>query len=297
MTYTYATRGVMETAFIAQMIANGLVLGLYYALLASGFNLIFGIARIFNFAHGDMLMFGAYVTWVIVTRVNLNYGVGILAAVVAIALMGVIFNNYIYKPVRRNMYASFMVACGLALALPSLALIIFGERGHSVPKVFPGSLELLGAIVSWERVIMIIASTVVICGLFLFINRTRTGKAMRAVAYNPDVAALQGINVERIYLTAFVAGAVLAALAGGIISPLYAFVPASGGLIMFEAMVVVILGGLGSVPGAVVGGLILGFIESFGVSLLGYEAVMIAWLAIIVLLIFRPWGLLGKELA
>jgi len=287
----------MEPAFFVQMVANGLVLGLYYALIASGFNLVFGIARIFNFAHGHMLMFGGYVTYVVVSRMNFNYSVGILAAVVAIALMGVIFNNYVYKPVRRMMYASFMVACGLALALPALALIIFGERERSVPTVFPGTVNLLGAMVSWERIVVIITCTVVIIALFLFVNRTRTGKAMRAVAYNPDVAALQGIDVERICLIAFVVGGVLAAFAGGVIAPLFTIRPVTGDIVMFKAMVVVILGGLGSVPGALVGGLVLGFIESFGLTLIGYEAVMIGWIMVIILLIFRPWGLLGRELA
>jgi len=287
----------METAFIAQIIANGLVLGLYYALVASGFNLIFGIARTFNFAHGDMLMFGAYVTYMIVSRMNFSYGVGLLAAVVAVALMGLIFNNYIYKPVRGKMYASFMVSLGLALALPALALIIFGGRERSVPTIFSGTVNFLGALVSWERISVIIVCTLVTTALFLFVNRTRTGQAMRAVAYNPDVAALQGIDVERICLIAFLIGAGLAGLAGGLIAPLFTIRPVTGGLIMFKAMVVVILGGLGSIPGALVGGLVLGFIESIGITLIGYEAAMIGWILVIILLIIRPWGLLGRELA
>lgn len=287
----------MELSFIVQMIVNGLVLGLYYVLIASGFNLIFGISRIFNFAHGDMCMFGAFVTYVIVAQMNLNYGLGILAAIVVVVLMGVIFNNYVYKPVRREYFASFMVALGLTLALPALALIIFGERERSVPTVFHGTVNLLGAMVSWERIIVIIACTVVVIALFYFVNRTRTGKAMRAVAYNPDVAALQGIDVERICLIAFITGSVLAGLAGGIVAPLYTIKPVMGGAVIFKALVVVILGGLGSIPGALVGGLVLGFIESFGVTLIGYEAVMIGWVIVIILLIFRPWGLLGKELA
>ncbi len=287
----------MELSFIVQMVVNGLVLGLYYALIASGFNLIFGIARIFNFAHGDMYMFGAYFTYVIVCQMNLNYGLGVLGAIVGVVFMGVIFNNYVYKPVRREYYASFMVALGLTLALPALALIIFGERERSVPTVFPGTVNLLGAMVSWERIVVIITCTVLIIALFLFVNRTRTGKAMRAVAYNPDVAALQGIDVERICLIAFVVASVLAGVAGGVVAPLYLIRPVMGSTAIFRAMVVVILGGLGSVPGALVGGLVLGFIESFGLTLIGYEAVMISWIIVIILLIFRPWGLLGRELA
>ena len=287
----------MGTAFIVQMVVNGLVLGLYYALIASGFNLVFGIARTFNFAHGDMLMFGAYVTYAIVAQMGLNYGLGILAAVVAVALMGVVFNNYVYKPVRRMMFASFNVSLGLALALPAVALVVFGETERSVPTIFPGTLTLLGAVVSWERIAVIIACTLVTTALFLFVNRTRTGQAMRAVAYSPDVAALQGIDVERICLIAFLIGAGLAGLAGGLIAPLFTIRPVTGGLIMFKAMVVVILGGLGSVSGALVGGLVLGFIESIGITLIGYEAAMIGWIVVIILLIIRPWGLLGREIA
>ncbi len=287
----------MELSFIVQMVVNGLVLGLYYVLIASGFNLIFGIARIFNFAHGDMYMFGAYFTYVIVSQMNLNYGLGVLVAVVGVVLMGIIFNNYVYKPVRREYYASFMVALGLTLALPALALIIFGERERSVPTIFPGSVNLLGAVVTWQRIVVIITCTVVIIALFYFVNRTRIGKAMRAVAYNPDVASLQGIDVERICLIAFIAASVLAGVAGGVVAPLFLIRPVMGGAAIFKAMVVVILGGLGSVPGALVGGLVLGFIESFGLTLIGYEAVMISWIIVIILLIFRPWGLLGRELA
>lgn len=287
----------MGTALIVQMIVNGLVLGLYYVLIASGFNLIFGIARTFNFAHGDMLMFGAYVTYAVVSQMGFHYGLGILAAVVVVVLMGVIFNNYVYKPVRRMMFASFNVSLGLALALPAVALVIFGETERSVPTIFPGTVTLLGAVVSWERIAVIIACTFVVIGLFLFVNRTRTGQAMRAVAYNPDVAALQGIDVECICLIAFVTGAVLAGLAGGLVAPLFTIRPVMGRMAMFKAMVVIILGGLGNVPGALVGGLVLGFIESIGITLIGYEAVMIGWIIVIILLIFRPWGLLGTELA
>lgn len=287
----------MEGSFLVQMIINGLVLGLYYVLIASGFSLIFGIARIFNFAHGDMVMFGAYITYVVVSKINLSYGLGILLAMVTVALMGVIFNNYVYKPVRRMMYASFMVSLGLGLALPAVALIIFGETERTVPRIFHGTVNLFGATVTMERVAVIIACTIVVITLFLFVGRTRIGKAMRAVAYNPDVAALQGINVERICLIAFIAGAVLAGLAGGIVAPLFTVHPVMGGVAIFKAMVVVILGGLGSISGALVAGLALGFIESFGVTLIGYEAHMIGWIMVIILLNFRPWGLLGRELA
>ncbi len=287
----------METALVVQIIMNGVVLGLYYVLIASGFNLIFGIARIFNFAHGDMVMFGAYVAYAIVAQMGMYYGLGILAAVVVVALMGVIFNNYVYKPVRRMMFASFNVSLGLALALPAVALVIFGETERKVPTVFPGTVNFLGAVVSWERIAIIIACTLVVIALFLFVNRTRIGQAMRAVAYNPDVAALQGIDVEKICLTAFITGAILAGLAGGLVAPLFMIRPVMGRMIMFKAMVVIILGGLGSVPGALVGGLALGFIESIGITLIGYEAVMIGWIIVIILLIFRPWGLLGRELA
>lgn len=287
----------METAFLVQIVVNGLVLGLYYVLIASGFNLIFGIARIFNFAHGDMVMFGAYVTYAIAAQMGLHYGLGILGAVIVVSLIGVVLNNYIYRPVRRMMYASFNVSLGLALALPAVALLIFGESERKVPTVFPGSVRLFGAVITWERIAIIVVCIVVVIALFLFVNRTRTGHAMRAVAYNPDVAALQGIDVDRICLIAFITGAILAGVAGGLIAPLFTVRPAIGRLVMFKAMVVVILGGLGSVPGAVVGGLVLGFIESIGITLIGYEAVMIGWVLVIVLLLFRPWGLLGRELA
>jgi branched-chain amino acid transport system permease protein len=287
----------METSMLVQIIINGLVIGLYYVLIASGFSLIFGIARIFNFAHGDMVMFGAYITYVVVSKINLSYGLGILLGVATVALMGVILNNYVYKPVRRMMYASFMVSIGLGLALPAVALIIFGETERSVPRIFHGTVNLLGATVTMERVAVIIACTFVLIALFLFVSRTRIGKAMRAVAYNPDVAALQGIDVEHICLIAFIAGAVLAGLAGGIVAPLFTVHPVMGGIAIFKAMVVVILGGLGSISGALVAGLALGFIESFGVTLIGYEAHMIGWMMVIILLYFRPWGLLGRELA
>lgn len=266
-------------------------------MIAAGFNLIFGIARIFNFAHGDMVMLGAYVTYAVTAQMGFHYGLGILASVVAVSLIGVVFNNYIYRPVRRMMFASFNVSLGLALALPAVALLIFGETERKVPTVFPGSMTLFGAIISWERVAIILACAAVVVVLFAFVNHTRIGHAMRAVAYNPDVAALQGIDVERICLITFITGAILAGFAGGLVAPLFTVRPALGRLVMFKAMVVVVLGGLGSVPGAVVGGLVLGFIESIGITLIGYEAVMIGWVVVIVLLIFRPWGLLGRELA
>jgi branched-chain amino acid transport system permease protein len=279
------------------MTINALVLGMYFSLLAAGFTLIFGVVRVLNFAHGGMYMFGAYFTYLVVAQLSLNYGLGIVAAVVGVIFIGIIFNKFVYKPVRRDYFASFMVALGLNIMLPAIALIIFGETERSVPSVFPGVVSILGARVSWERIVVIISCAVVITGLFLFVNRTLIGKAMRAVAYNRDVSALQGIDVERIYLVTFVVGSALAGFAGAILAPVYLINPVMGDPAIFKAMVVVILGGLGSVPGALVGGITLGFIESFGTTLIGYEATMLGWIIVITLICFRPWGLLGREVA
>lgn len=287
----------MEISFIFQILVNGLSLGMYYILVASGFTLVFGVSRIFNFAHGELYMLGAYCAFYFFGQWGINYYVVIILAMILIGILGLIIERVFFRPLyEKIMYASFMVALALQMIIPCATMILLGERTKDVPNAFPGSVRLLGSYLSWERIAVIIGSTIIMILMWLFIQRTTTGRAMRAVAQDPESASLQGIDIYRMRVIAFTAGAMLAGAAGVLVAPLFSAEPGMGGLAIFKAVVVVVLGGIGSIPGAVVGGLLLGFVDSFGLTFIGYPAHIAGWVIVIIILLVRPMGILGKEL-
>jgi branched-chain amino acid transport system permease protein len=282
---------------VLQTILFCLVLGSYYTLIASGFTLVFGISRIFNFAHGELYMFGGFFLYYLVGLWHVNYVLASIACGVAVGLLGLLLEKLFYRPVRAHINATFMVAVGLLLILSNLALVLFGPLIKKVPSAFSGTLHISATVsLSWERIAVIGGCAVVMFALHLFISHTRYGIALRAVAQDPDTASLMGMSVERFRALAFFAGSALAGIAAAIVIPVFYVDPFVGGNVMLRAMVVVILGGLGSIPGAVAGGFVLGFIDGVGLTLFGYPAYVIGWVIVIVLMLLRPLGLMGKEL-
>jgi branched-chain amino acid transport system permease protein len=287
----------MGTDQIVQTILFCLVLGSQYTLIASGFTLVFGISRIFNFAHGELYMFSGFFLYYLCGQWKVNYFAALIISGIAIGLMGVILERLFYRPVRANINATFMVAVGLLLILSNLALVLFGPLIKKVPSPFKGSITILENVsLSWERVAVIVGCAILMLGLHFFINNTRQGLALRAVAQDPDTAALMGMSVDRSRAIAFFVGSFLAGVAAAIVIPVFCVDPFIGGHAMFRALVVVILGGLGSIPGAVAGGFALGFTDGLGLTFLGYPAYTIGWVIVILLLLIRPLGLMGKEL-
>jgi branched-chain amino acid transport system permease protein len=285
----------MEFFLLLQGVLNGVMLGLFYVLIALGLSLIFGIMRIVNFAHGEMYMLGGYVAYYLFGIFGLNYFV----AMIVVGGLGALLEKIIFRPLtaRPQMeLTSLIAALGLAWVFQMLAVICFGELDKKVPSAFKGIINLSGVVISKERLAAIIIGTVLISLLNLFLLRTKAGNAIRAVAQDKEAAALQGVNVNRISALSFSIGCGIAASAGVLMAPIFIINPSVGGDVILKAFLVVILGGMGSIPGAMLGGLLLGFIESFGCLFFSVPTMnVITFILILITLIVRPQGLLGRE--
>lgn len=288
----------MEISLFLQGIINGVMLGLFYALIAVGLSLIFGILGVVNFAHGEMYMIGGFIAYFVVGKFGGNFFISILASLFIVGLIGVALEKMIFRPLtaRPQMeLTSLIAAVGLAWILQMLAVIIFGELDKNVPSSFKGIINLWGTVFTLERMSVIIIGFLSILMLNLFLLRTKIGKAIRAVAQNKEGAALQGIHVNRITALAFGIGCGLAGVAGVLMAPIFGINPFVGNEVILKAFLVVILGGMGSISGALVGGLVLGFIESFCYLFFQVHTVsVITFVIILLILIFRPQGILGR---
>jgi branched-chain amino acid transport system permease protein len=289
----------MDATILAQGALNGVMLGLSYALVALGLSLIFGIMRIVNFAHGEMFMLGGYITYYLFGVYGINYFATLMTAVFIIGLLGMILEKAIFRPLTNRpevALTSLIAAVGLAWVFQMLAVIFFGEQDKDIPTVFKGIIRLGGLMITWERFAAILIGIGLVLLLNLFLLKTKFGKAIRAVAEDKEAAALQGIQVARISSLSFGIGSGLAAAAGAIIAPIFIVSPSMGGEVILKAFLVVILGGMGSIPGAMLGGLVLGFLESYGGLFFSVPVMsVITFILIILILIVRPQGLLGRE--
>lgn len=288
----------MEPYLIFQGIMNGVMLGLFYALIALGLTLIFGIMGIVNFAHGEMYMFGGYVAYFLLGQFGINFFVTLIASIFIVGLIGMLLEKVIFSPLtaRPQMeLTSLIAAVGLAWVFQMVAVIVFGELDKNVPSSFSGIIRLWGATFTKERLAVIIIGVVLIFSLNLFLLKTKVGRAIRAVAQDKEGAALQGVQVSRISALSFGIGCGLAGAAGVLMSPIFSINPFAGSEVILKAFLVVILGGMGSIPGALLGGLVLGFIESFGCIFFKVPTVSaISFLIVLSILIFRPQGILGR---
>jgi len=284
----------MDEGFWIQVIFNGLVLGSTYVLIAFGLTLVFGIMRLFNFAHGELYMLGGFITYYVVVKLHLNFFVGMVAAIILMAVLNGLLDRLVFRRLRRRViHASFMASLALTMIMTTGALVVFGEEARSIPSTFPGVLHIMGASLPRERLSVIISCLIFIGILHFFVQYTRPGMGLRAASQDSEAAQLQGVNVDHCCALSFVVGGALAGAAGAIISPLFFLSPLMGSPATLKALVVIVLGGLGSIPGAVVGGLLLGLIESTAMTFIGGFADLIGWGMVVLLLIFRPWGIVG----
>lgn len=289
----------MEITLLLQGGLNGVMLGLNYGLIALGLSLIFGIMGIVNFAHGEMYMLGGYVAYYLVGRFRFNFLTTMIAGVAIIGLLGALIEKTLFRPLTtrpKEALTSLIAAVGLAWVLQMLAVICFGELDRNVPSAFKGIINMGGVVITKERLAAIIIALALVSVLTLFLMKTKIGMAIRAVAQDKEAAALQGIQVSRISSLAFGIGCALAGAAGVLMAPIFCVSPFLGGEVILKAFLVVILGGMGSIPGAMLGGLVLGFIESIGSLFFTVPVVnAITFVLIIIILIVRPQGLLGHE--
>ncbi len=303
----------MET-FIQQLF-NGLTVGSIYALVALGYTMVYGILGLINFAHGDVVMIGAMVA-LSVTRplVGVLPGplvllIGLVVAAVTCMLLGFTIERVAYRPLRKApRLAPLITAIGISIVLQQLAMIIWGRGYHPVPTLLPGGMhDLLGAQINDLQLLIIATAAVTMVALMLLVNRTRLGRAMRATAENPEIAALMGVNINRVISATFVIGSALAALAGVMVSSHYGIAHYSMGFMLgLKAFTAAVLGGIGNLGGAMLGGILLGVIEALGAGYIGdltggvfgsnYQDVF-AFIVLIVVLVFRPSGLMGERVS
>ncbi len=285
--------------FLTNLI-NGLSLGSVYAIIALGYTMVYGIAKMLNFAHGDIIMVGGYVCFCAFNYLGLPTGVGVLLSIVACTVLGIVIERLAYKPLRNAPSLDVLItAIGVSYFLQNAALLIWGSDTKSFPSVVNlPSVSLFGGqlVVSAITIITVIAGVVVMVGLTMFTGKTRMGKAMRACSEDRGAATLMGINVNSTISLTFAIGSGLAAVAGVLMCSAYpTLIPTTGSLPGIKAFTAAVIGGIGSIPGAFVGGLVLGVIEIFAKAYVGTQlADAIVFGVLIVVLLVKPSGLLGK---
>ena len=282
------------------IIVSGLVSGALYALVASGLSLVWGSLGVFNFAHGVLLMAGAYVAWWVSAPEGLGLGlpVGVLAALLFLVAAGTLLYFLLVRPWigRPNAeLAVIMTTIAGSIFLQNLVLEVFGGRFKTIDQLVNGTVSIAGATIQAQDLLCIILAPFLLIGMWLFLTRTRTGLAIRAVAQNQDAAQLFGIGVERVYIITFAMSAVLAGVAGILLGGLFNISPDMGTDPLLRAFVVVVFGGLGSLPGTILGAYAVGMIEAFASYYIGiYLTPVVLFIVLISVLVVRPTGLMGR---
>ena len=280
---------------------NGISLGSIYAIIALGYTMVYGIAKMLNFAHGDVIMVGGYISFCSMMYLNLPAPVAVLVAVFVCTVLGIVVERLAYKPLRAaTSLAVLITAIGMSYFLQNAALLIWGANPKAFPNMFKDieALEFAGARVSPVAVVAIAANLIIMIALTLFTSRTKVGKAMRAVSEDKGAATLMGINVNFTISLTFAIGSGLAAIAGVLLCTAYpTLMPTTGSMPGIKAFTAAVFGGIGSIPGAMIGGILLGVIEILARAYISSElADAIVFGVLIVVLIFRPTGLLGKQI-
>ena len=280
---------------------SGISLGSIYAIIALGYTMVYGIAKMLNFAHGDIIMVGGYVAFTAMTALNLPASAAVLLSVLFCTALGVIIEAVAYKPLRgANSLAVLITAIGVSYLLQNLALLIFGANPKSFRSVVPiKSMSFANGqlVISGETVAAIAVCFIIMVALTSFINKTRAGQAMLAVAEDRGAATLMGINVNATVALTFAIGSALAAIAGVLLCSAYpTLTPTTGAMPGIKAFVAAVLGGIGSIPGALIGGLLLGVLENLSKAYLSSKlSDAIVFSVLILVLVVRPTGILGKQ--
>lgn len=276
----------------------GVVNGCIYILLATGLNIIFGVMKLVNFAHGQLLMIGAYVAFTAATAFGLNAYLSILVAIVTIALIGAGLERLTFRRVLgTDKLNEIFVSLGLIYVFENVAVLLWGNKLKQIKSPFQGLGLPLGEVsISYDLLLAISVVTVILIALFVLIKKTKIGLAMRATSQRSDTSMLMGVNIEKVYIFTFALGAALAGAAGALYGIIFPFNPSIGALPTIKAFAIIMLGGLGSIPGAIIGGLLYGLAENTAVYFLGgiwQDA--IAFALLIIVLVIRPTGLFGEK--
>jgi branched-chain amino acid transport system permease protein len=299
-----------------QQLVNGLTLGSIYALVALGYTMVYGILGLINFAHGEVVMIGALVALAVMKLLAasglplpLIFLIALIVAAMACMVLGFSIERIAYRPLRNApRLAPLITAIGVSIVLQQLAMMIWGRSYHAIPSLLPAeSYEVLGAQITQLQLIILLVAALTMAGLILLVNRTRLGRAMRATAENPAIAGLMGVDANRIIAMTFMIGSALGALAGVLVSANYGIAHYNMGFMLgLKAFTAAVLGGIGNLGGAMLGGVLLGVIEALGAGYIGdltggvlgshYQDVF-AFFVLIVVLVFRPSGLMGEKVS
>ncbi|MCC7288050.1 MAG: branched-chain amino acid ABC transporter permease [Burkholderiaceae bacterium] len=278
-----------------KIVVNGLMSSLVYILMALGFTLIFGIMRIVNFAHGELYMIAAFLVYVLVGSLGWNYYLVVVLAALGVGVFGAALERVLFRPFVGRELQGMIMALAVSITLQAAAFILFGPNDQSVPRPISGVFDIGTMVIPRDRVAVGASALVILGAFYAFMRYTKTGLAMRAVVQDEAIASIYGVRPKLIHPLAFGMGAMLAGFAGALMAPIYTIHPYMGAQPMLKAFIVVILGGLGSVPGAVLGGVVLGLLESTFATLINTTvATMVSFGIVVVILLFKPTGLLGR---
>jgi branched-chain amino acid transport system permease protein len=282
---------------LLQHLVNALILGSTYALLGIGLTLIFGIMRVVNFTHGELYALGAYAVFFLEVSLGVNFFLALVLAVIVGCAVGAVIEFVLLRPLMgADIDTTMLVMIGAWIVMQNTELLYWGGVSKAVMTPFPEEPLQIGPVfVSWLRLFVLVVALILIGATYALINRTKLGKAMRATFQDRDTAALMGVNIKGIYTATFAIGSGLAAAAGALLGPVFLVTPSMGDLASLKAFAIVILGGLGNITGATLGGFILAFVEEIGAGYIssGYRDAM-GFLIIIIVLLFKPTGLFAR---
>ena len=286
----------MDASAWIQAIANGFALGWMYVLIALGLTLILSIMGILQLAHGEVYMIGAYVTYFLCVSLGINLYASMIISMVVMGVFGVILEKFLFRPAQRQILPPIVVSLGLTLILMSFAVTQFGLKEKSIPRLAEGSLMFFDSAVPKDRIIAVGFAVALLLLLYLFLKRTKYGQAMIASAQSPEGALLRGINPNRMSSLAMAIGCALAAAGGTLAGSILMLNPSMGTFPLMKGLVIIVLGGMGSLLGAAVGGIILGLID--GILPVAFEpgiASVAPFIIVIIILLVKPQGLFGHE--
>jgi branched-chain amino acid transport system permease protein len=294
----------MTLSLMIELMINGLAIGSVYILIVLGIDIILRGTKILNFAHGQLYMLGAYFVFIFCKSFNMNFFMALIFTLVALGVMGIVIYLSVFNFVRKKFTASTtfsyrllisaMASVGLMMILQQGVLIVFGTSAKGLPPVFPQVLHVAGVPVVLERLVVMLLSILICFGLYLLMFNTKLGKVIRAVSYDAEPVAVQGVNTSHIFILCFALGSALAGFAGGVIAPIFGITPGMGEGIMNIAFLVLLVGGIGSYLGTILGGILIGLMMSFGFQYLGGISLLLIFTLVIMILVFRPGGLLGE---
>ena len=280
---------------VFQTIANSVVLSCFFILLTVGLTMVFGVMKTANYAHGEFYMVGAYVVWLLYARIGWPFFAAVVAAILIVGLLGLITERVLFRPMRGNILSGYIISIGLVFVLQVLTARIWGVgMPKPVPYAFPGVLNMGGIIIPWQRVIIIpiVISTITL--LYLFLYRTRLGQGLRASALDSEAASLHGISAGMSSFMALGIGSAMAGMAGGLMAPIMSVTPYMGHLIIMMCFVIVIVGGAGSIKGALLASIFFGFLFTIITTVFdSVIAMIVACVAMGIVLTIRPGGMMG----